>query len=84
MFNCKKDFNLDKYNQSRHLYEKTYEADGIIDIYKTNNFFNNTLLGNKVYPFIVSGIYSNIDTYEQYENVKNILKNKKILKFYLS
>lgn len=80
----KKDFNLDKYNQSRHLYEKTYEADGIIDIYKTSNFFNNTLLGNKVYPFIVSGIYSNIDTYEQYENVKNILKNKKILKFYLS
>ena len=74
----KKDFDLDKYNQSRHLYEKTYEADGIIDIYKTSNFLKNTLLGNKVYPFIVDGIYSNIDTYEQYKNIKELIKNKKI------
>ena len=80
----KKDFDLDKYNQSRHLYEKTYEADGIIDIYKTSNFLKNTLLGNKVYPFIVDGIYSNIDTYERYKNIKILKKNNKILNFYFS
>ena len=70
----KKDFNLDKYNKSRHLYEKTYEADGIIDIYKTKNILKNTLLGNKVYPFVVKDTYSNIDTLEQLKNVSLIMK----------
>ena len=76
----KKDFNLDKYNQSRHLYTKTYEADGIVDIYKTTNFLKNTLLGKKVYPLINSDIFSNIDTKEQYKNVSLILKDKKNIK----
>ena len=70
----KKDFNLDKYNKSRHLYEKTYEADGIIDIYKTKNILKNTLLGNKVYPFVVTDTYSNIDTLEQLKNVSMFIK----------
>ena len=76
----KKDFNLDKYNKSRHLYTKTYEADGIVDIYKTTNFLKNTLLGKKVYPLINSDIFSNIDTKEQYKNVSLILKDKKNIK----
>ena len=65
----KKDFKLDKYNKSRHLYEKTYEADGIIDIYKTKTILSNTLLGDKVYPYIVNDMYSNIDTVEQFETI---------------
>ena len=73
----KRDFDLDKHNQSRHLYEKTYEADGIVDIYKTSNFFKNTLLGNKVYPFVNTDLYSNIDTKQQYKDVSLIVKNKK-------
>ena len=63
-----------EYNKSRHLYEKTYEADGIIDIYKTKNILKNTLLGNKVYPFVVKDTYSNIDTLEQLNNVSLIMK----------
>lgn len=69
----KRDFNLDKYNKSRHLYEKTYEADGIVDIYKTKNILNNTLLGNKVFPFIVNDTYSNIDSIEQLKYVSLIM-----------
>ena len=69
------DFDIDKYNKSRHLYEKTYEADGIIDIYQTKNILKNTLLGNKVLPFVVKDVYSNIDTIEQYKNVISLLRN---------
>ncbi len=72
----KKDFKLDKYNKSRHLYEKTYEADGIIDIYKTKTILSNTLLGDKVYPYIVNDMYSNIDTVEQFETISYLIKKK--------
>ena len=65
----KKDFNLDKYN-NRHLYTKTYEADGIVDIYKTTNFLK-ILCQEKSISSINSDIFSNIDTKEQYKNVFN-------------
>ena len=50
----KKDFDIDRYNLSRHNYPKTYEANGIIDIYKTKNILKGTLLGTKVLPFLVN------------------------------
>ena len=70
----KKDFSLDKVNKSRHKYEKTYDADGIIDIYKTEVMLKKTLLGNKVLPFVTQDTYSNIDTLEQLKSVRSILK----------
>lgn len=73
----KKDFDLDKYNKSRHLYEKTYEADGIIDIYKSENILKNTLLGDKVFPYIVTDSYSNIDTLDQLKYVNMIMRKLK-------
>jgi CMP-N-acetylneuraminic acid synthetase len=70
----KKDFSLDKVNKSRHKYEKTYDADGIIDIYKTEVMLKKTLLGNRVLPFVTQDTYSNIDTLEQLKSVRSILK----------
>ena len=70
----KKDFNLDKYNKNRGSYTTTYEVDGIIDIYKTKNILKGTLLGNKVLPFVVKDLYSNIDNLEQFEYVEYLIK----------
>ena len=66
----KKDFNLDKYNMPRNNYEKTYEANGIIDIYKTKNILKNTLLGNKVLPFKVDDFNSEIDNSNDFKLVE--------------
>jgi len=74
----KKDFNLDKYNLPRNCYEKTYEANGIIDIYKTKNILKNTLLGNNVLPFKVKDFNSEIDDINDFFLVETFVKLKKI------
>ena len=74
---CKKDFNIDRYNLPRHKYQKTYEANGIIDIYKTKNILKGTLLGTKVFPFLVSDINSDIDDLEDFKYVKYFVKKNK-------
>ena len=74
----KKDFNLDKYNMPRENYEKTYEANGIIDIYKTKNIIKNTLLGKKVLPYEVKDFNSEIDNLDDFLIVENFVKLKKI------
>ena len=73
----KKDFDLDKYNNSSQLYTTTYDADGTIDIYKTKNILKGTLLGNKVLPFTVKDLFSNIDNLEQFEYVEYLIKKIK-------
>ena len=74
----KKDFNLDKYNNSKESYATTYEADGTIDIYKTKNILKGTLLGNKVLPFVVKDLFSippgDIDNLEQFVYVEYLIK----------
>ena len=65
----KKDFNIEKYNLPRQSYPKTYEANGIIDIYKTKNILNGSGLGNKVFPFIVNDINSDIDNLDEFKYV---------------
>ena len=72
------DFNLDKYNLPRNCYEKTYEANGIIDIYKTKNILKNTLLGNNVLPFKVKDFNSEIDDINDFFLVETFVKLKKI------
>ena len=74
----KKDFNLDKYNMPRNCYEKTYEANGIIDIYKTENILKNALLGDKVLPFKVEDFNSEIDDINDFLLVESFVKLKKI------
>ena len=74
----KRDFNLDKHNKPKHNYEKTYEANGIIDIYKTKNILKNTLLGNKVLPFRVNDFNSDIDNINDFLLVESFMKLKRI------
>ena len=73
---CGKDFKIDKYDMSRHKYPKTYEMNGIIDIYKTQNILRGTLLGNKVFPFVVDDINSNIDSLNDIDFIKYFIKKK--------
>ena len=69
--------NIDRYNLPRHKYQNTYEANGIIDIYKTKNILKGTLLGTKVFPFLVSDINSDIDDLEDFKYVKYFVKKNK-------
>ena len=73
----KKDFNIEKYNLPRQSYPKTYEANGIIDIYKTKNILNGSGLGNKVFPFIVNDINSDIDNLDEFKYVEHFMKKNK-------
>ena len=72
-----KNFNMDEYNKPRSNFEVTYEANGIVDIYKSENIINGFLLGKKVVPFEVNFFNSDIDTYEDFEIVKQFIKTKK-------
>ena len=73
----KKDFNIEKYNLPRQRYPETYESNGIIDIYKTKNILSGFGLGNKVFPFIVNDINSDIDSLDDFEYIEYfIIKNK--------
>ena len=73
-----KDFNLEKYNLPRQKYHKTYEANGIIDIYKTEIILKGKLLGNKVYPFITEEFNSEIDSHLDFNLVELYMKQKKL------
>jgi len=73
----KKDFNIEKYNLPRQSYPKTYESNGAIDIYKTKNILNGSGLGNKVFPFIVNDINSDIDNLDEFKYVEHFMKKNK-------
>ena len=73
----KKDFNVEKYNLPRQSYPKTYESNGAIDIYKTKNILNGSGLGNKVFPFIVNDINSDIDNLDEFKYVEYFMKKNK-------
>ena len=73
----KKDFNVEKYNLPRQAYPKTYEANGIIDIYKTKNILNGSGLGNKVFPYITNDINSDIDDLDDFNYVEYFIKKNR-------
>jgi N-acylneuraminate cytidylyltransferase len=72
----KKDFDLDKYNKPQKYYPTTYVANGILDIYLTSNILKNTLLGKRVFPYIVKDINSDIDTIHDFKYAEYNLKKK--------
>ena len=74
----KKDFNIDKFNLPRKKYEFTYEANGIIDIYKTKNILNGSLSGNRSFPYVIDYINSDINTLKDFKIFELI--NKKVSK----
>ena len=72
----KKDFNIDKFNLPRKKYESTYEANGIIDIYKTKNILNGSLSGNRSFPYVIDYINSDINTLKDFKIFEIIIKKK--------
>ncbi len=72
--------NLDKVNLSRQLYPATYQANGYIDIYRTNNILKNkTLLGEKSYPFITD-FQVELDTLDDLDYLNFKINKKKNVK----
>tara|TARA_B100001123_G_C15230333_1_gene994898 strand:- start:735 stop:1454 length:720 start_codon:yes stop_codon:yes gene_type:complete len=75
----KKDFDLNKLNQPRQLYPKTYIANGLIDIISTKSFLKNkTTHGKKVLPFVVNQLYVDIDHKRDFEYAKFLMKKLRI------
>tara|TARA_B100000242_G_C43054510_1_gene493158 strand:+ start:5441 stop:6154 length:714 start_codon:yes stop_codon:yes gene_type:complete len=72
----KVDYDLDKYNLPKEMFEKTYFPNGYVDIFKTKNIFKNYLHGNKVYPFIVNEYNSDIDNLDDFKKLKKILNDE--------
>ena len=72
----KKDFNLNKLNMPRQLYEKTYIPNGLIDIISSKSFLKNkSTHGKRVIPFVVNQLYVDIDNKLDFEYA-NFLINK--------
>ena len=72
----KKDYDLDKYNLPKELFERTYIPNGYIDIFKTKNIFKNYIHGNKVYPFVVNELIFDIDDIRDYKKVKKKINDR--------
>ena len=71
----KLNFDMDKLNQPRQSYEKTYVANGYVDLVKTKNILNNIFHGSAVYPYLIKEFNSDIDNHEDLERVKKYLTN---------
>ena len=57
------------------MYSDTFEANGIVDIYKTKNIINGYLLGKKVFPYKIDFLNSDINTqndFKIFEKLKTI------------
>lgn len=71
---------LDFFNRPRQFFPKTYQPNGVIDIYRKKYVSNkNKLFGKKVMAFITEEIIE-IDNIDNYNLLKKILKNQKIIK----
>ena len=72
------DFEIDKFNDPRQSFENAYEANGYVDILKTDFILNNNLLhGNNCQAFLTARTYD-IDEKEDYEDLEYILTRKDI------
>ena len=63
-------FNLDKYNEPKENFEKTYLPNGYIDIVLTKNIEIKIFHGKKVLPFIINEFNSDIDSKDDLKYVK--------------
>jgi CMP-N,N'-diacetyllegionaminic acid synthase len=74
----KKDFDLNKLNKPRQLYEKTYIPNGLIDIISKKNIeINKTTHGKKTIPFLVNQMYVDIDDKNDLLYAKYLISKKK-------
>jgi len=71
-----KKFNIESSNLARHMYPKVYRPNSYVDIIKSSNIEKNYLHGKKVYPFIVDNKTVDIDTIDDFEKSKSLLKTQ--------
>ena len=71
----KLNFDMDKLNQPRQSYEKTYVANGYVDLVKTKNILKNIFHGSAVHPYLIKEFNSDIDNHEDLERVRKYLAN---------
>ena len=71
----KLDFDMDKLNEPRQFFSKTYLPNGYIDIVKLKNIKNNFLHGVKTMPYIVDDINTDIDSYKDYKIIKKNIED---------
>ncbi len=69
-------FNLDKFNKPKEFFEKTYLPNGYIDIVSSKNIRRNIMHGNKVLPFIINELNSDIDGKEDLNYINYRIKKK--------
>lgn len=70
---------IDYFNLPRQNYPVSYFGNGIVDIYKTKNIlFKNTLYGKNVLPYVIEDPSYDIDTLDDFKNVKKFYEIKKI------
>ena len=72
--NKKLGFKIDKINIPKEKLPETFIGNGIIDIYKTQNIMKGKLLGEKVYPFITSEIFCDIDSIYDFKYANFLMK----------
>lgn len=66
------------YNCCRQLLHVCYIHNGYLDIIKTSILKNNTITGERIYPYVITDDVIDIDTIEDFENSEEyIVKNKK-------
>ena len=71
-----KKFDLELSNLARQMYPKVYRPNSYVDIIKVSNIEKNYLHGKKVYPFIVDNETVDIDTIDDFEKSKSLLKTQ--------
>lgn len=68
-------FSIDRSNEPRQNFPKTYTLNGYIDIIKTKNIFKNKYLNKKSFPFIIQKTID-IDDINDFKLAKKIYENK--------
>ena len=73
-----KSFSLDKINNPRQAYLKSYFPNGYIDIIKTKSIFQGFLHGNRVMPYINKNFVPDIDSLFDLKIASFLSRDKKI------
>ncbi len=74
---CSNTFKIDKANLPRQKYNKTYSANGLVDILKTKNLIKGKTYGDKSLAYVCKNNYIDIDYPNDLLYSKFIMKSKK-------
>jgi len=78
-----KTFFINRLNNARQSFEKSYLPNGYVDIVKTQNILKKNLHGNKVAGWVIKEFNSDIDNKFDFMVVELFIKNKKkLIKFF--